>query len=30
MTVGLRVADHGEKVGLDLTDHRESAYTLVE
>ncbi|MEE2778274.1 MAG: ammonium transporter [Acidobacteriota bacterium] len=30
MTVGLRVVDHEEKVGLDLTDHRESAYTQLD
>ena len=30
MTIGLRVPEHGERVGLDLTDHRETAYTLVD
>ena len=29
-TVGLRVPDQDEKIGLDLTDHSESAYTLVD
>ena len=28
--VGLRVEEDEERVGLDLTDHRESAYTLVD
>ncbi len=28
--MGLRVDEQGERVGLDLTDHRESAYTLVD
>jgi Amt family ammonium transporter len=28
--VGLRVSDHEERVGLDLTDHAEVAYTLVD
>ena len=28
--VGLRVEEDEERIGLDLTDHRESAYTLVD
>jgi len=28
--VGLRVTDHEERVGLDLTQHREAGYTLVD
>ncbi len=28
--IGLRVEKHQERVGLDLTEHREAAYTLVE
>ena len=28
--VGLRVEENEERVGLDLTDPRESAYTLVD
>jgi Amt family ammonium transporter len=28
--VGLRVDVHDERVGLDLTDHAEHAYTLLE
>ena len=27
--VGLRVSEHNENIGLDLTQHSESAYTLV-
>jgi len=27
---GLRPDEHGEKVGLDLTDHRETGYTMLE
>ena len=27
---GLRVSEHEERVGLDLTAHRESGYTLVD
>jgi len=29
-TIGLRVSDHEERVGLDLTQHRESGYTVLE
>jgi Amt family ammonium transporter len=29
-TIGLRPSEHDERVGLDLTDHAEAAYTLVE
>jgi Amt family ammonium transporter len=28
--VGLRVTDHEESVGLDLTQHREAAYTQLD
>ena len=28
-TMGLRVSEHEENIGLDLTQHRESAYTVV-
>jgi Amt family ammonium transporter len=28
-TMGLRVAEDSESIGLDLTQHRESAYTVV-
>ena len=28
--VGLRVTEHEERIGLDLTDHREVGYTLVD
>jgi ammonium transporter, Amt family len=28
-TIGLRVSEHEENIGLDLTQHRESAYTVV-
>ena len=28
--VGLRVSEHAERVGLDLTQHREAGYTLVD
>jgi Amt family ammonium transporter len=27
---GLRVAEHDERVGLDLTQHKEAAYTVVD
>ena len=27
---GLRVGEHEERVGLDLTEHREAAYTTLE
>jgi len=30
MAMGLRVSEHEERVGLDLTGHRESAYTLLD
>ena len=30
MTLGLRVSDHEERIGLDLASHREAAYTLVD
>ncbi len=30
LVIGLRVDDHMERVGLDLTEHREAAYTLVD
>ena len=29
-TVGLRANDHEERVGLDLTQHRESGYTMLD
>jgi len=29
-TVGLRAGEHEERVGLDLTEHREAAYTVLE
>ncbi|MEE2778290.1 MAG: ammonium transporter [Acidobacteriota bacterium] len=28
--IGLRIEDHAERVGLDVSDHRETAYTLVD
>ena len=28
--MGLRVAEHDERVGLDLTQHREAAYTVID
>jgi Amt family ammonium transporter len=28
-TIGLRVSEHEENIGLDLTQHREAAYTVV-
>lgn len=28
--VGLRATEHAERVGLDLTDHAEAAYTIIE
>ncbi len=28
--VPLRVSDHEERVGLDLTQHKEAAYTLID
>ena len=30
MFVGLRTTEHEERVGLDLIEHRESAYTLID
>ncbi|MBU0714365.1 MAG: ammonium transporter [Verrucomicrobia bacterium] len=30
MTMGLRVNDHEERVGLDLTQHREAGYTMLD
>jgi Amt family ammonium transporter len=30
VTVGLRVGEHDERVGLDLTQHREAGYTIVD
>ncbi len=30
LVMGLRVSEHEERVGLDLTQHRESAYTLLD
>ncbi len=30
LVVGLRVSEHDERVGLDLTMHREAGYTLVD
>lgn len=30
LAVGLRVTEHEEQVGLDLTQHREAAYTLLD
>jgi Amt family ammonium transporter len=30
LAMGLRVSEHEERVGLDLTGHRESAYTLLD
>jgi Amt family ammonium transporter len=30
VTVGLRASERDERIGLDLTDHRESAYTLID
>lgn len=29
MTVGIKASDHDERVGLDLTEHAEAAYTVV-
>jgi Amt family ammonium transporter len=28
--VGLRVTDQDERIGLDLTQHREAGYTMLE
>jgi len=30
LIMGLRVSEHEERIGLDLTGHRESAYTLLD
>ena len=30
LLMGLRVSEHEERIGLDLTGHRESAYTLLD
>ncbi|MDH3584094.1 MAG: ammonium transporter [Phycisphaerae bacterium] len=30
LTIGLKVGDHDERVGLDLTDHAEHAYTMLD
>lgn len=30
LTIGLKVTEHDERVGLDLTDHAEHAYTLLD
>ena len=30
MLVGLRVTEHEERIGLDLSEHREAGYTLVD
>ena len=30
LVIGLRISEHEERVGLDLTQHREAAYTLLE
>jgi Amt family ammonium transporter len=30
VTMGLRATDHNERVGLDLSDHRETGYTMLE
>ncbi len=30
LTIGLKASEHDERVGLDLTEHAESAYTLVD
>jgi Amt family ammonium transporter len=30
LTLGLRVSEHDERVGLDLTQHREAGYTIVD
>jgi Amt family ammonium transporter len=29
-TIGLRVNEHEERIGLDLTQHREAGYTILE
>jgi Amt family ammonium transporter len=30
VVIGLRVSDHAERIGLDLSEHREAAYTILE
>ena len=30
LIIGLRVAEHDERIGLDLTQHKESAYTVLD
>ena len=30
LTIGLKASEHEERVGLDLTEHAETAYTLVD
>jgi len=30
VVVGLRVSDHDERVGLDLTQHKEAGYTVID
>jgi Amt family ammonium transporter len=28
--MGLRATDHSERIGLDLSDHRETGYTMID
>ena len=30
LVLGLRASEQEERIGLDLTDHREAAYTLLD
>jgi Amt family ammonium transporter len=30
VVIKLRVSEHEERVGLDLTQHREAAYTIID
>jgi Amt family ammonium transporter len=30
LAIGLRAPDQDERIGLDLTQHREAAYTILE
>ncbi len=30
IVIKLRVSEHEERVGLDLTQHREAAYTIID
>ena len=30
LLIGLRVSEQDERIGLDLTEHREAAYTLLD